>query len=162
MHQFQTPDPDRMTDAEAQEVMRVLAERTRRREEALGWPSVHDVAALSNASADDVREALSDVRARSLAAMYSGIGETSSPRKNSVPWTVGACLALLVLGMIFLATFRATAVRQDAVIASPTPMAVTVGTGSTADSAATTGFAVPNPPKMAEAPMGTATANSSH
>lgn len=91
MQEFSQPS-ERMSDAEAQDVLRLLAERQRSREEHDAMPTIHDVAMLSNASPEEVRMALMEIRHR-------GNEELTPPtQRSSRPSILLACLgALLIL-----------------------------------------------------------------
>jgi hypothetical protein len=106
MQNFENFHEQRMTDAEAQEVMRLLAERQRRSEELHAMPTVQDVAMLANSHVTDVAAALNEVRTR-------GVQQPVVLPKTK-PWLLplvaicSACAVLVVLATLFV-TLRATA-----------------------------------------------------
>src|SRR5688572_31216406 len=66
MQEFRPSDDHRMTDEEAQLVMRILSERRQQREELQAMPTVKDVAQMANVDPDDVASALAELRARQV------------------------------------------------------------------------------------------------
>ncbi|MEZ0326431.1 MAG: hypothetical protein ACAH95_11040 [Fimbriimonas sp.] len=99
MEQFEVPPEQRMSDAEAQEVLRLLAERQREREELRGQPTVQDVAALANAPVTEVSEALSEVRARNMVS----VPVTQHASRSRMVLAFGAsALVLLMVALLFV------------------------------------------------------------
>lgn len=88
---------DRMSDLEAQEVIKLLEERRQSREQVMSQPSISDVAQLANASEFEVAEALRDIRQHTIAASVTKPGETRNLRNFTI---VIALLLIVTTGLI--------------------------------------------------------------
>ena len=95
--QHSSQSSDRMTDNEAQEVLKLLEERRQRRESLAGQPTLTDVAQLANASVHDVADALREVRYQNLPVI-----SVERPKKKFNPAFLAAAVVVLLL---FGATF---------------------------------------------------------
>jgi hypothetical protein len=116
MQQFQEPPRDRMTDTEAQEVLRLLAERREAKETSDSLPSIHDVAVLANASPDDVSSALAEVRAKAyVGAITPPVKKESAERKIVL---LGATFCVMML-LAFFMLIRLKAVKETSTSEAP-------------------------------------------
>jgi hypothetical protein len=96
MQEFRSGDDQRMTDEEAQLVMRILAERKQQREELQAMPTVKDVAQMANADPEEVHLALAELRTK---PMPSVTVYEERARKNPLPiFAAAAAVVLLLVG----------------------------------------------------------------
>ncbi|HSI73688.1 MAG TPA: hypothetical protein VK934_10980 [Fimbriimonas sp.] len=104
MQNFENPPEQRMSDAEAQAVLRILAERQRKTDELRAMPSVQDVAAVANAPKEEVLSALLELRAAQMAPRVM-----PRPRNPLLPIVMAVCgvmffVMLLSVGYLALRT----------------------------------------------------------
>jgi hypothetical protein len=114
MQNLETWQEQRMSDEEAQQVLRILAERQRQSEELSGRPTVQDVAALANAPINEVAAALNEVRSQTPAV-------TQPRRKQLLPLIAAATIAFVLLGAGAMFVFTANRTVQTSSTPLPYP-----------------------------------------
>ncbi|HSI72225.1 MAG TPA: hypothetical protein VK934_03540 [Fimbriimonas sp.] len=128
MQNFENPPEQRMSDAEAQAVLRILAERQRKTDELHAMPSVQDVAAVANAPKEEVLSALLELRAAQMAPRVM-----PRPRNPLLPIVMAVCgvmffVALLSFGYLLLRTNIAPtrSIEAAPVAGQPAPISADV------------------------------------